>query len=199
MALATSDERHDDFRDGFPFVGGRLWLDLLNTVIAEGPGSRDLLERPDGTQSWRAAAAISESAPEGGSPDLAGLRETLRPALDLLRERRALPAELVERINGLLGEVALRSRLVPEGGSHSLVSWLDTGTAGPAGAVAEDFARFVCEGEPERLKHCANPACSLVFYDSGKNNARRWCSMNLCGNRDKVARYRARRRGAISV
>jgi len=33
-----------------------------------------------------------------------------------------------------------------------------------------------------------------VFYDGGKNNTRRWCSMNLCGNRDKVARYRARRR-----
>lgn len=196
--MALSDERHDEFRDGFPFLGGRLWLDLLNTVVADGPGSLDLLERHGGSQAWWAAAMIPGPTSEGGSPDLAALREALRPALDLLRERRTLPIELVERVNCLLGEVTLRSRLVAEDGSHRLLSWIDTGAAGAAGAVADDFARFVCEAEPERLKHCANPACSLVFYDSGKNNTRRWCSMSVCGNRDKVARYRARRRGPLS-
>ncbi|WP_368860397.1 CGNR zinc finger domain-containing protein, partial [Klebsiella pneumoniae] len=27
----------------------------------------------------------------------------------------------------------------------------------------------------------------------GKNNRRRWCTMALCGNRDKVAQYRGRK------
>ena len=35
-------------------------------------------------------------------------------------------------------------------------------------------------------------ALPVGFYDRGKNNARRWCTMSLCGNRDKVARYRLR-------
>lgn len=198
MALALSDERHEEFRDGFPFLGGRLWLDLLNTVVSDGTTSQDLIERPDGPDIWREAAAIGGPATGNDSPRLDELREALRPAVELLRGRETLPAELVDRINQLLDEVSLRSRLILESGAPRLLSWLDPGAAGPAGAVAEDFARFVCEAEPERLKRCANPSCSLVFYDSGKNNARRWCSMNLCGNRDKVARYRARRRGGVS-
>ncbi|MBN9444125.1 CGNR zinc finger domain-containing protein [Bosea sp. (in: a-proteobacteria)] len=194
MALATGDQRSDEFRHGFPFVGGRLWLDLLNTVVSDGVASRDLLAEPGGPELWRKAAGIDAPLPASGSAALSALRELLRPAVALLRGQRALPAELLERINGLLAEVSLRSRLVAEDGSLRLESWLDPGAAGPAGAVAENFARFVCEAEPERLKHCSNPSCSLVFYDGGKNNTRRWCSMNLCGNRDKVARYRARRR-----
>lgn len=193
-----SDERHDEFRDGFPFVGGRLWLDLLNTVVSDGTASQDLIEKPGGSETWREAAAIGGPAAGNDSPGLAELREALRPAVELLRGRTSLPSELVDRINHLLGEVSLRSRLVVEGGSSRLVSWIDPGRAGPAGLVAQDFARFACEAEPERLKHCANPACSLVFYDGGKNNARRWCSMSLCGNRDKVARYRARRRNSVN-
>lgn len=193
-----SDERHEEFRDGFPFLGGRLWLDLLNTVVSDGMTSRDLIDMPGGLATWQEAAAIGGTVAGSESPGLTELREALRPAVELVREREPLPAELVDRINSLLGEVALRSRLILEGGSPRLESWIDTGAAGPAGAVAEDFARFICEAEPERLKHCANPACSLVFYDSGKNNARRWCSMSVCGNRDKVARYRARRRESLS-
>jgi predicted RNA-binding Zn ribbon-like protein len=33
----------------------------------------------------------------------------------------------------------------------------------------------------------------MVFYDRGKNSRRRWCSSAVCGNRDKVANYRARK------
>jgi predicted RNA-binding Zn ribbon-like protein len=31
--------------------------------------------------------------------------------------------------------------------------------------------------------------CVLHFYDSSKKGTRRWCSMQLCGNRRKVAAY----------
>jgi predicted RNA-binding Zn ribbon-like protein len=197
--LATSDERHDEFRDGFPFVGGRPWLDLLNTVVSDGAESRDLMEAPEAAGRWLSAAAVDGARAVGNaSSQLTALREALRPAVELLRERKPLPPALIARMNDLLEQVSLRSRLIVEGGVPHLVSWIDPGSTGAAGIVADDFARFVCEAEPERLKHCANPACSLVFYDSGKNNARRWCSMSVCGNRDKVARYRARRRSPVN-
>jgi len=45
------------------------------------------------------------------------------------------------------------------------------------------------------VKACQNPQCVLLFYDTTKNHARRWCSMAACGNRAKVAAHyqRARR------
>ena len=197
MALAPIPAVQDECRDGFPFVGSALWLDLLNTVVAEGGTGRALIASDEGMARWLAAAGRAP-AKAGSEAELRLVRESLRPAIDQFRQGKPLPSGLLSRIDVLLAEVASRMRLVVEEGRPRLVSRLDPGRAGPAGVVAADFARFVCEAEPERLKHCANPACSLVFYDTGKNNARRWCAMSLCGNRDKVARYRARRQGTLS-
>jgi len=39
-------------------------------------------------------------------------------------------------------------------------------------------------------RKCEHPECTLWFYDRTKAHRRRWCSMALCGNRAKVARFR---------
>ena len=44
-----------------------------------------------------------------------------------------------------------------------------------------------------RFKAC--PSCEWVFYDRSKNQTGRWCSMNACGGRAKVAAFRERQRG----
>lgn len=62
--------------------------------------------------------------------------------------------------------------------------------------LAESVARVVSQGRPDRLRVCANPDCQFVFYDTSRNGHRRWCDMATCGNRAKVARFRARRRAA---
>lgn len=46
------------------------------------------------------------------------------------------------------------------------------------------------DGSWKRLKGCRN--CHWVFYDESKNRSAAWCSMELCGNRLKTARYRRR-------
>jgi predicted RNA-binding Zn ribbon-like protein len=60
---------------------------------------------------------------------------------------------------------------------------------------AESAAELLDRGDYSRIRPCENPACSLWFYDRSKTNRRRWCSMAWCGNRAKVAAYRARQRG----
>jgi predicted RNA-binding Zn ribbon-like protein len=42
------------------------------------------------------------------------------------------------------------------------------------------------------LKACADPACLWAYYDRSKNGCSRWCNAGLCGNRDKVKRFRER-------
>jgi predicted RNA-binding Zn ribbon-like protein len=43
-----------------------------------------------------------------------------------------------------------------------------------------------------RIRECAADDCSLVFYDDSRSNNRRWCSMQRCGNREKVRAHRER-------
>lgn len=58
------------------------------------------------------------------------------------------------------------------------------------GPVAEAVAALLSETDASPLKQCAHPECVLWFYD--RTGRRRWCSMALCGNRQKVARFRKR-------
>jgi len=42
---------------------------------------------------------------------------------------------------------------------------------------------------PDRIRRCQNPGCVLWFFDTTRNGTRRWCSMEVCGNRAKARRH----------
>lgn len=178
-----------------PFFGGRLWLDLLNTAFGPSHDRQDLVATPAALLRWLAAAGIAapKADPEQASRAAVELRETLRQTVDRLRLGEPLAEDTLAVLNHWLGLVGRRVTLVRDKGGLRLEEVLDTDASGPMGAVVEDFARFVSDFDPARLKHCANPGCTMVFYDLGRNATRRWCTMSICGNRDKVARYRARK------
>ena len=58
----------------------------------------------------------------------------------------------------------------------------------PVAFQAVELLRF---GPLERLARCGH--CRWLFLDTSKNRSRRWCSMNACGARMKMRRYRASR------
>jgi predicted RNA-binding Zn ribbon-like protein len=62
------------------------------------------------------------------------------------------------------------------------------------GLLAEAASDLLVRCDLSLVKKCQNPACVLFFYDTTKNHARHWCSMNLCGNRSKVAAHYQRHR-----
>ena len=46
--------------------------------------------------------------------------------------------------------------------------------------------------EPSRLRRCARPECTLVFYDVTRSATQRWHSERPCGLRERLRRHRAR-------
>lgn len=64
--------------------------------------------------------------------------------------------------------------------------------------VLSDAVALLVRGDPNRIKICPGvpnePICAWLFYDSSKNRARHWCSMEECGNVAKARRQTARRR-----
>lgn len=180
-----------DFREGVPFLGGALWIDLLNTTPAIDGQARDLIGSRGALRTWARLAGLDHG--EAPSPEevtnTRRLRDVLRPVFDDLAEGLPVPPEAVQAVNAVLRDATVTRRL--EDGRLVEAVTLRTGVV--AAAAALDFARFLGEHEPARLRHCSNPACTMVFYDRGKNNRRRWCSMQACGNRAKVASYRERK------
>ncbi|MET9862650.1 CGNR zinc finger domain-containing protein [Streptomyces smyrnaeus] len=67
---------------------------------------------------------------------------------------------------------------------------------GPLATLAIAWSELVTTGEAARLKRCAEHTCGWVFWDVSKNRSRRWCSMKVCGNRNKSRSYASRQRQA---
>jgi len=53
--------------------------------------------------------------------------------------------------------------------------------------IAFDALTLLAEGKLQQLTHCSNPECILLYIDG--SGRRKWCSMQICGNRQKVAKH----------
>ncbi|MFJ2787304.1 MULTISPECIES: CGNR zinc finger domain-containing protein [unclassified Streptomyces] len=67
----------------------------------------------------------------------------------------------------------------------------------PLAALAIAWSELVTTGDAARLKRCAEHTCGWAFWDVSKNRSRRWCSMKVCGNRNKSRSYASRQRQTI--
>ncbi|SFB00182.1 CGNR zinc finger domain-containing protein [Amycolatopsis marina] len=64
--------------------------------------------------------------------------------------------------------------------------------ADAVGAVLAAAARLKVLGEWERMKICPADDCRWAFFDHSRNRSRTWCSMQVCGNREKARAWRER-------
>jgi len=123
------------------------------------------------------------------------LRESLRAIFSAVVQDKHYPASWVEPINEILRITEGHDELVASNGGWSLqfvareggLEWL-------LAAIARSAAELLVEGREAPIRRCANPACRLFFYDDSRTHRRRWCSMKLCGNRNKVAAFLRRKR-----
>ena len=192
----------------FPFVGGVLCLDFLNTVV-EG---RDLLTDFTGLVRWLTEAGVLPPGEVGevlehwGTGRLANralsetraLRETLRAAVRAFSNGKRVPKETLETINRQLACSSARAELVMSAdgriGKHFRLQWRQTEDL--LAPVVESAADLLTGADRSLIHQCAGAGCTLFFYDRTKNHRRRWCSVAVCGNRAKVAAFRARQNHA---
>jgi predicted RNA-binding Zn ribbon-like protein len=166
-----------------------LWLveSLLNSLDVES-GQDDLDELPR-FRRWLRDHRRGSAADAATEADLTLARD-LR---DALRDELAGAADRA-RLNGLASGIGLVARFAPDGGVALVPA--DAGARGVLGEVLAAVVRAWHEGTWSRLKICSSAECRYVYYDRSKNGSRRWCSMEVCGNRSKTRAYRERVRPA---
>ena len=186
------------------FIADHLALDFLNSVAGTGDERTEFLADDAQVLDWMKQAGLpvdqAARALKGGPPG------SLREAAVALREAgRAL---LERRKAGRRGDPAPLNRLLVRGGAYQQLSWKPG--AQPRRLtyrrvetpedllvpIAEAMAELLETGDYQMVRRCENPNCTLWFYDRTKSHRRRWCSMAICGNRMKVAAFRARQREA---
>ncbi|HKI92714.1 MAG TPA: CGNR zinc finger domain-containing protein, partial [Gaiellaceae bacterium] len=65
--------------------------------------------------------------------------------------------------------------------------------AGGIGVVLAAAGEAMADGSWQRLKACRSDSCRWAFVDNARNRSRQWCSMSVCGNREKARTFRRRR------
>ncbi|GAA1186731.1 CGNR zinc finger domain-containing protein [Streptomyces hebeiensis] len=187
------------------FDSGRVCLDLLAT--GEPVAGRQ--ERIDGAVplgQWLVGAGL---VPEGtpltavdarwvrAFAELRGrlgelVRAELRAELDGRPPSDATAA--LARVNALAAGAPPALRAV-RGADGTLVRALDAEPecAALLAVVARDAVELLTDPAARaRLRQCEGDSCRRVYLDTSRGRRRRWCSSEVCGNRERVARHRRR-------
>ncbi|MDG9719073.1 CGNR zinc finger domain-containing protein [Streptomyces sp. DH24] len=161
-----------------PAPGGLALIEsLVNTLDVE--TGADSLDTPDG----RTAFGLTED----DLPGARELRESLRAAL-LAHAGHPAHRE-VTPLGDLLARAPLHVTVDERDGSAALAP-ADGRTL--LSRVAAAVAEALVAGTWTRLKACEAADCLWAYYDRSPAGRGRWCSMQVCGARAKMRRYRAK-------
>ncbi|MFI1419397.1 CGNR zinc finger domain-containing protein [Streptomyces sp. NPDC020731] len=150
---------------------------LVNTLDVE--SGADALDTADGRAPFGLTEDTAASARE--------LRESLRAAL--LAHAGHPPHRAVTPLGELLARAPLVVTVDTADGSAALAPVDD----GPLlSRIADAVAEAVTAGTWDRLKACEAADCLWAYYDRSPAGRGRWCSMQVCGARAKMRRYRAK-------
>jgi len=119
-----------------------------------------------------------------------GKVDTGFPTTDLRQRSRARRADM-DALVRLHAECLAHARLVPTGATFA---WVWNPAASPVEAVLGPIAlsalSLLTGADLTRIKRCPGDHCGWLFFDATKNKGRRWCEMEVCGNRAKQKRRR---------
>jgi predicted RNA-binding Zn ribbon-like protein len=179
----------------FPFSGGRLCLDFVGTLADRNNRPTERLRDHQDLGRWFAEAGLAEEVPATNPAALmraSRLREAIYRVVSPARAGQAMDPADIELINAAAQRTPLAPRYDPEAGR---IRWSNGSYTAGLATVARDVIDLLAGDQLQRIRECAAPDCSLLFLDTSRPGARRWCSMARCGNRAKVsAAYRRRTR-----
>ena len=144
-------------------------------ALAEAAGASELLEQTVDTQELpalralqRAVVAIVNALIDGAQPPL-------------------------EALNALAAEAPVIYGLQRQP-DRTLDTTLLPTRASVAATLVVAVVRELGELDPSRLRRCARPECTLVFYDVTRSATQRWHAERPCGLRERQRRHRSKLR-----
>jgi predicted RNA-binding Zn ribbon-like protein len=168
----------------------RLVQRFVNTVDLE--GGPEGLPDPPALARWLDDAGLGwVEIDAAGHRRALALREALR-ALAYANAGHEADPRAVEIVNDTARRAALQPVLTD--GHASALEPAASGLDAALGRIVAALHAGIADGTWERLKACEREACRWAFYDGSRNRAGQWCSMAVCGSREKNRRAYRRRR-----
>lgn len=183
----------------FSFHRGSPALDFVGTVSRRASQGEERLPDPAALDAWFREAGLVDGRTHATAADLRAaraLRESIAAVLAALATGTVPPRADVAAINEAARACALATPSLH--GPPLRVRWTtDHPVDAALGRIAAD-AIDVAATRRDRLVRCELEGCGALLLSASRGAARRWCSMETCGNVAKVAAHRARLRAAAA-
>jgi predicted RNA-binding Zn ribbon-like protein len=199
-----------------PLLGGALCLDFANTVDARFPRAGttppDFIATYEQLVRWSRRAGALDAAPartllvRGRQEKKAAraavsaahrLRDAIYALFAALKESREPPASAARELARFSARALDRCSLVANAETNALTwSWPQLELQSMLWPIALSALGLATSDQVASLKQCPghDGRCGWLFLDRTKNQSRRWCTMQICGNAEKTRHQNARRR-----
>lgn len=184
-------------RRPFDFGANHLVLDFVNTVNGRPIYTRDDLAGPLDMIEWADAAGIVKHAADVDAARFAdsrfheaiALREHLYEVFGPIAAGDAPQQQAFAYVTRRAAR-AMRSSEWDLGDAGYVPQWPVDSVDAICDRLADEAVQLLRSPMIARVGSCAG--CGWLFLDVSRAHARRWCSMNACGVRDKMRRYHQR-------
>ena len=151
--------------------------------------SIDFVDRASGVNAWLGARFERlASATDRDVADAEALSAAIERLVVATADETTRAAEDVDTINLFAATPDVPPVL---DGGHRRAGGGQVRVSQALSSIARD-AVAILTADDGRIRRCAG--CGRVFHDDSRTGNRRWCSMLTCGNRAKVAAFRARQK-----
>ena len=191
------------------FIADSVALDFLNSVAVPKADEYDWLESGEDVLDWLVQSGLVKeeqvkalrnpkvrSSLDAVSKKIRAFREEFRFFVISTSEAGQVQDDhpFINKLNRLMSEGEQKMRLSSAaGGGYALKVVYEINKAGDLlPRLAAACAELIAEANFAYIRKCEGPGCTLYFRDVSKNHKRRWCSMEVCGNRAKAAAFRRR-------
>lgn len=184
----------------FPLISGNISLDLVNTEVVRWGQRYDLFTNNQDILDWlhvvkgdnafwsdQLFVKIEKRLSQVAS-NILEMRQLIRNEFEAIADQHQVADDFVALLEEKIEQAPFAYKLVEK----RLIPF-------PVGAVEDmlvsliafDILTLMSESKLTSLKRCLNPECVLLFMD--ESGRRKWCSMKICGNRKKVAKFQNRK------
>jgi predicted RNA-binding Zn ribbon-like protein len=118
-------------------------------------------------------------------------REALNSLAGSIEKGRQPQAAVLDTISNYLAAAYANGHLVPHDGGLQWMAIADDAVERILWEIGRAAGRLILSPRLSKIRACAASDCGWWFVDDTKNRSRRWCDMKLCGNREKVRRFRS--------
>lgn len=185
-------------------LGGATWINLVNTTYISNKQVADILLDPSRTFQWmeennllRESDALALENEELLVPlidELRSLRHFCKVILSDLKQQGKLSLNTTEQLTRLIQQIKVNLTIVSKHEKLKLVSEGITARDHVLYNIVYSIINTLESVSIDRIRECEHEECIFYFVDTSKSGKRRWCSMELCGNRQKAAGFYARKK-----